>query len=136
MTPDQPAAPRSRPARPGTGRPAPRSGGAPRLREAARAKGKAASPARPRGTAGASRPPRRPSRGNALDALRGLQQRLRRAWDRPLTAYYLLLGGSLLILVLGLVMVYSASQIKALQSGSHRRTSSANSFSPPCSAAR
>ncbi|MFF4477856.1 putative lipid II flippase FtsW [Streptomyces sp. NPDC001520] len=117
MTPDQPAAPRSRSARPGTGRPAPRSGGAPRLREAVRAKGRAPSPARPRGTAGVSRPPRRPSRGNALDALRGLQQRLRRAWDRPLTAYYLLLGGSLLILVLGLVMVYSASQIKALQSG-------------------
>ncbi|SCG12006.1 cell division protein FtsW, partial [Streptomyces sp. MnatMP-M27] len=78
---------------------------------------RAASPARPRGTAGASRLPRRPSGWNVLDALRGLQQRVRRAWDRPLTAYYLLLGGSLLILVLGLVMVYSASQIKALQSG-------------------
>ncbi|QIJ62181.1 putative lipid II flippase FtsW [Streptomyces sp. JB150] len=41
--------------------------------------------------------------------------RARRAWDRPLTAYYLILGGSLLITVLGLVMVYSASQITALQ---------------------
>ncbi|NGN65876.1 putative lipid II flippase FtsW [Streptomyces sp. A7024] len=41
----------------------------------------------------------------------------RRAWDRPLTAYYLLLGGSLLITVLGLVMVFSASQIKALEYG-------------------
>ncbi|MFJ1734648.1 putative lipid II flippase FtsW [Streptomyces sp. NPDC088254] len=41
--------------------------------------------------------------------------RARKAWDRPLTAYYLILGGSLLITVLGLVMVYSASQIKALQ---------------------
>ena len=39
----------------------------------------------------------------------------RKAWDRPLTAYYLILGGSLLITVLGLVMVYSASQITALQ---------------------
>ncbi|MFG3658890.1 putative lipid II flippase FtsW [Streptomyces sp. NPDC047706] len=41
--------------------------------------------------------------------------RVRKAWDRPLTAYYLILGGSLLITVLGLVMVYSASQITALQ---------------------
>ncbi|MFJ5259158.1 putative lipid II flippase FtsW [Streptomyces sp. NPDC088387] len=44
-----------------------------------------------------------------------LYTRGRRAWDRPLTAYYLILGGSLLITVLGLVMVYSASQITALQ---------------------
>ncbi|RZU25373.1 putative lipid II flippase FtsW [Streptomyces sp. BK239] len=44
-----------------------------------------------------------------------LYTRARKAWDRPLTAYYLILGGSLLITVLGLVMVYSASQIKALQ---------------------
>ncbi|MER7496081.1 putative lipid II flippase FtsW [Streptomyces pharetrae] len=44
-----------------------------------------------------------------------LHTRARRAWDRPLTAYYLILGGSLLITVLGLVMVYSASQITALQ---------------------
>ncbi|MET8780991.1 putative lipid II flippase FtsW [Streptomyces sp. NPDC004589] len=44
-----------------------------------------------------------------------LVARARRAWDRPLTAYYLILGGSLLITVLGLVMVYSASQITALQ---------------------
>ncbi|MEU7423955.1 MULTISPECIES: putative lipid II flippase FtsW [unclassified Streptomyces] len=41
--------------------------------------------------------------------------RARRAWDRPLTAYYLIVGGSVLITVLGLVMVYSASQITALQ---------------------
>ncbi|MFE9168421.1 putative lipid II flippase FtsW [Streptomyces kebangsaanensis] len=47
--------------------------------------------------------------------LRNLIVRVRRAWDRPLTAYYLILGGSLLITVLGLVMVYSASQITALQ---------------------
>ncbi len=59
----------------------------------------------------AARPPR-PARENAL---RRLHTRLRRAWDRPLTAYYLILGSSLLITVLGLVMVYSASQITALQ---------------------
>lgn len=40
---------------------------------------------------------------------------MQKAWDRPLTAYYLIFGGSLLITVLGLVMVYSASQITALQ---------------------
>lgn len=44
-----------------------------------------------------------------------LYLRARKAWDRPLTAYYLILGGSVLITVLGLVMVYSASQITALQ---------------------
>ncbi|MFE4668559.1 putative lipid II flippase FtsW [Streptomyces sp. NPDC056716] len=47
--------------------------------------------------------------------VRRLHTRARRAWDRPLTAYYLIFGGSLLIIVLGLVMVYSASQITALQ---------------------
>ncbi|MET9153085.1 putative lipid II flippase FtsW [Streptomyces griseoflavus] len=47
--------------------------------------------------------------------VRTLVVRARKAWDRPLTAYYLILGGSLLITVLGLVMVYSASQITALQ---------------------
>ncbi|AXK37185.1 putative lipid II flippase FtsW [Streptomyces armeniacus] len=46
-----------------------------------------------------------------------LYARARRAWDRPLTAYYLVLGGSLLLTALGLVMVFSASQIEALQSG-------------------
>ncbi|MBG0856035.1 putative lipid II flippase FtsW [Streptomyces spinoverrucosus] len=54
----------------------------------------------------------RPARENAF--VRSFT-RARRAWDRPLTAYYLILGGSLLITVLGLVMVYSASQITALQ---------------------
>ncbi|MFE2039684.1 putative lipid II flippase FtsW [Streptomyces sp. NPDC059477] len=47
--------------------------------------------------------------------VRRLHTRARRAWDRPLTAYYLIFGGSLLIIVLGLMMVYSASQITALQ---------------------
>ncbi|WP_406475363.1 putative lipid II flippase FtsW [Streptomyces platensis] len=60
---------------------------------------------------------RKPRGGRTPGGFRGLHTRLRRAWDRPLTAYYLILGGSLLITVLGLVMVYSASQIKALQSG-------------------
>ncbi|MGX1908953.1 putative lipid II flippase FtsW [Streptomyces phaeochromogenes] len=54
----------------------------------------------------------RPPRDNPVGRL---YARVRRAWDRPLTAYYLILGGSLLITVLGLVMVYSASQITALQ---------------------
>ncbi|MGY4975887.1 putative lipid II flippase FtsW [Streptomyces sp. 900105755] len=54
----------------------------------------------------------RASQGNPL---RRFYTRANRAWDRPLTAYYLILGGSLLIIVLGLVMVYSASQITALQ---------------------
>ncbi|GKQ38066.1 cell division protein FtsW [Streptomyces sp. A012304] len=58
------------------------------------------------------RPAARPQRDNPL--LR-LHTRARKAWDRPLTAYYLILGGSALITVLGLVMVYSASQITALQ---------------------
>ncbi|WP_328435029.1 putative lipid II flippase FtsW [Streptomyces sp. NBC_00425] len=58
--------------------------------------------------AGASRP----RRGNPV---RRLHARVQKAWDRPLTAYYLIFGGSLLITVLGLVMVYSASQITALQ---------------------
>lgn len=58
------------------------------------------------------RPPPPPPRDNPVGRL---YTRVRRAWDRPLTAYYLILGGSLLITVLGLVMVYSASQITALQ---------------------
>ncbi|GCD38356.1 MULTISPECIES: putative lipid II flippase FtsW [Streptomyces] len=69
------------------------------------------------------RPARRPGsgprlpRGGAGRGPRGLYTQVRRGWDRPLTAYYLVVGGSLLITVLGLVMVYSASQIKALQLG-------------------
>jgi cell division protein FtsW len=58
------------------------------------------------------RPAARPTRDNSV---LGLYLRARKAWDRPLTAYYLIFGGSLLITVLGLVMVYSASQITALQ---------------------
>ncbi|MGW3635040.1 putative lipid II flippase FtsW [Streptomyces sp. NPDC005122] len=54
----------------------------------------------------------RPARDNPVGRL---VTRARKAWDRPLTAYYLILGSSLLITVLGLVMVYSASMITALQ---------------------
>jgi len=63
------------------------------------------------------RAPRRPAgpRPPRENPVGRLYTRVRRAWDRPLTAYYLILGGSLLITVLGLVMVYSASQITALQ---------------------
>ncbi|MFF7880292.1 putative lipid II flippase FtsW [Streptomyces sp. NPDC020794] len=62
----------------------------------------------PRRPAGRPRPPRD-------NPLRLLYLRAHKAWDRPLTAYYLIFGSSLLITVLGLVMVYSASMITALQ---------------------
>lgn len=70
-------------------------------------------PAAPRGAGrggGGGGSPRTPRGGG----VRRLYERARRAWDRPLTAYYVILGSSLLITVLGLVMVYSASMIKAL----------------------
>ncbi|MEU3826589.1 putative lipid II flippase FtsW [Streptomyces sp. SID486] len=54
----------------------------------------------------------RPVRENPVQRF---YSRARKAWDRPLTAYYLIVGGCVLIIVLGLVMVYSASQITALQ---------------------
>ncbi|MFD7099675.1 FtsW/RodA/SpoVE family cell cycle protein, partial [Streptomyces xanthophaeus] len=60
---------------------------------------------------------KRPAGRGPLAQVRRTQQQLRKAWDRPLTAYYLIFGSSLLITVLGLVMVYSASMIKALQLG-------------------
>ncbi|BDM67927.1 cell division protein FtsW [Streptomyces nigrescens] len=87
----------------------------PGAKSSARAGGRPSAPARPPRRPATARPARggRPSAGGP----RRLLDRLKRAWDRPLTAYYLILGGSLLITVLGLVMVYSASQIKALQSG-------------------
>ncbi|MCX5436788.1 MULTISPECIES: putative lipid II flippase FtsW [unclassified Streptomyces] len=65
----------------------------------------------------AARPPKKPARPARVSPVRRLYTRARRAWDRPLTAYYLILGSSLLITVLGLVMVYSASMITALQNG-------------------
>ncbi|MFE9447725.1 putative lipid II flippase FtsW [Streptomyces sp. NPDC006739] len=64
----------------------------------------------------ARRPPGGPLNGGSRDhPVRRLWTQARKAWDRPLTAYYLILGGSLLITMLGLVMVYSASQVTALQ---------------------
>ncbi|MFS0698023.1 putative lipid II flippase FtsW [Streptomyces nitrosporeus] len=69
----------------------------------------------PPGPRGGGRSPEAPSRPPRGAALRRLHERARRAWDRPLTAYYLILGAGLLITVLGLVMVYSASMIKALE---------------------
>ncbi|WP_371652234.1 MULTISPECIES: putative lipid II flippase FtsW [unclassified Streptomyces] len=74
-----------------------------------RAAGSVRRPAAGRG--GSSGTPSRPRGGGP----RRLFERARRAWDRPLTAYYLILGSALLITVLGLVMVYSASMIKALE---------------------
>ncbi|MFE9866388.1 putative lipid II flippase FtsW [Streptomyces sp. NPDC005506] len=75
--------------------------------------------------AGAGRRPAVPrSRGHdgsgprtprSSSGLRRMYEQARRAWDRPLTAYYLILGAGLLITALGLVMVYSASMIKALE---------------------
>ncbi|MFC9496697.1 putative lipid II flippase FtsW [Streptomyces sp. NPDC056975] len=65
----------------------------------------------------AARPPKKPARAARVSPVRRLYAQARRAWDRPLTAYYLILGSSLLITVLGLVMVYSASMITALQNG-------------------
>lgn len=59
-------------------------------------------------------PPPRPARGPGAP-LRRLRTQARRAWDRPLTAYYLIFGSAFLITLLGLVMVYSASIIRALQ---------------------
>ncbi|MGC5345956.1 putative lipid II flippase FtsW [Streptomyces sp. DT24] len=67
-----------------------------------------------RGGGGRTRTPRTPRTPRRLGP-RQLYERLRRAWDRPLTAYYLILGAALLITGLGLVMVYSASMIKALE---------------------
>ncbi|MGW1228398.1 putative lipid II flippase FtsW [Streptomyces sp. NPDC002530] len=105
---------RSRPASSRTLRPpllatagAPLPAGAARRVRAAAARTRRPPAARSR-TSGGSRSPR----GGGV---RRLYERLRRAWDRPLTAYYLILGAGLLITVLGLVMVYSASMIKALE---------------------
>ncbi|MFC4610211.1 putative lipid II flippase FtsW [Streptomyces maoxianensis] len=63
---------------------------------------------------GAARGPRDP-RTPRSSGVRRLYEQARRTWDRPLTGYYLILGSSLLITALGLVMVYSASMIKALE---------------------
>ncbi|WP_201931209.1 putative lipid II flippase FtsW [Nocardioides donggukensis] len=63
--------------------------------------GAAAEPAGPTG----------PRRGRTPQWLTGLTQAL----DRPLTAYYLLLGASALLLTIGVIMVLSASSVYAYQ---------------------
>ncbi|MEU7012846.1 putative lipid II flippase FtsW [Streptomyces sp. NPDC046385] len=68
-------------------------------------------PSAVRGGGRAPAAPRKPRRGG----LRGIHERARKAWDRPLTAYYVIVGAGLLITALGLVMVYSASMITALR---------------------
>ncbi|MFJ3707578.1 putative lipid II flippase FtsW [Streptomyces sp. NBC_01387] len=57
----------------------------------------------------------RGSQSSGIGQLRRAYEQARSAWDRPLTAYYLIVGSAFLIIVLGLVMVYSASMIKALE---------------------
>ncbi|WP_424214190.1 putative lipid II flippase FtsW [Streptomyces sp. BI20] len=78
--------------------------------------------AKPPGPARAPRPAvrgrlRPPGGRGPIASARRLRERGRRAWDRPLTAYYLIFGSASLIIVLGLVMVYSASMIRALGLG-------------------
>ncbi|MER6101002.1 putative lipid II flippase FtsW [Streptomyces sp. NPDC001832] len=78
---------------------------------------------RVRSVTGSRRPPAPRSKGRSTGSprsprgggVRRMYEQARRAWDRPLTAYYVILGASLLLTVLGLVMVYSASMIKALE---------------------
>ncbi|MEU0832071.1 putative lipid II flippase FtsW [Streptomyces sp. NPDC056231] len=84
------------------------------------APGRPAKRGRPAGTRQPAVPRSRGRSGSGTRVPRGggmrrLYEQARRAWDRPLTAYYLILGAGLLITVLGLVMVYSASMIKALE---------------------
>ncbi|MEY9963733.1 cell division protein FtsW [Streptacidiphilus sp. MAP12-16] len=87
------------PARPGT-RPRAQAGGRPGARAGAQ----------PRSGATSVAVFRSHSRLTGPDSAWG---RFQRGLDRPLTPYYLILGSSALILVLGLVMVFSASQIEA-----------------------
>ncbi|GAA2225621.1 MULTISPECIES: putative lipid II flippase FtsW [Kitasatospora] len=47
--------------------------------------------------------------------LRAFRDRFRYTMGRPLTPYYLILGSTLLLMVLGLVMVFSSSQILVMQ---------------------
>ncbi|MFE9421830.1 putative lipid II flippase FtsW [Kitasatospora sp. NPDC006697] len=53
----------------------------------------------------------------AIGRLKALRERLRWLLGRPLTPYYLLLGSASLLLVLGLVMVFSSSTITAIHQG-------------------
>ncbi|MGP4113126.1 putative lipid II flippase FtsW [Streptomyces sp. 4N509B] len=92
----------------------PRHPAAPRPSARARPVPPARRPARAGRPPRASRPSRSPRPARPLGPSR-LLARARRAWDRPLTAYYVVLGTGLLITLLGLVMVFSASQIQALR---------------------
>lgn len=47
--------------------------------------------------------------------LRALRARVRWMLERPLTPYYLILGSTMLLVVLGLVMVFSSSQILVME---------------------
>jgi cell division protein FtsW len=81
------------------------------------------------GRAGTTAPPERgPSRLQLISAttttfksatpvtrLRAFRDRVRWTLDRPLTPYYLLLGSTMLLVVLGLVMVFSSSQILVME---------------------
>ncbi|GAA0656480.1 putative lipid II flippase FtsW [Kitasatospora atroaurantiaca] len=80
------------------------------------------------GKAGTAAPPERSSRLQLISATtttfksagpvtraRALRARFRYLLDRPLTPYYLILGATLFLVVLGLVMVFSSSQILVMQ---------------------
>ncbi|MFD9125210.1 putative lipid II flippase FtsW [Kitasatospora sp. NPDC059571] len=81
------------------------------------------------GKAGTTAPPERgPSRLPLISAttttfksatpitrLRAFRDRVRWTLDRPLTPYYLILGSTMLLVVLGLVMVFSSSQILVME---------------------
>jgi cell division protein FtsW len=87
------------------------------LSERTTARPSRASVPRPGGRLRAPHPPGGPRRPSVLRGAVAAFEKAKRAWDRPLTAYYVVLGSSLLITALGLVMVFSASQIKALEYG-------------------
>ncbi|WGL53858.1 putative lipid II flippase FtsW [Nocardioides sp. BP30] len=69
--------------------------------------------ANPEETAGAASPERLPLRAWAGSWLSHRLTTLQEALERPLTSYYLLLGASALLLVIGLIMVMSASSVYA-----------------------
>ena len=57
----------------------------------------------------------RDSPGGVRGALRGPVQRIGELLEHPLSTYYLLLGATLLLLILGLIMVLSASSIESFR---------------------
>ncbi|WP_017933866.1 putative lipid II flippase FtsW [Nocardioides sp. Iso805N] len=71
--------------------------------------------ANPEETAGTSSPERLPLRASSASWLNHRLSTLQEALERPLTSYYLLLGASALLLVIGLIMVMSASSVYAYQ---------------------